>query len=91
MGLEGAPAGDSAPITIVDVETASIISARRRSASTVAKLIIKLLDNQKKSRTKQNRNFADQLSSQIPDMSTGRLTRNDWPRLMRGIPGHRYS
>ena len=45
-------------ITVVDVETPPIISARRRSASTVAKLIIKLLDNQKKSRTKQSRNFA---------------------------------
>ena len=45
-------------ITVVDVETPPIISARSRSASTVAKQIIKLLDNQKKSRTKQSRNFS---------------------------------
>ena len=86
VGLEGAPAKDSAPITLVDVETPLIISAR--SASTVAKLIIKLSDNQKKSRTKQSRNFPDQLTSQIADMShcQRRVTRNDWPREMRGIP-----
>ena len=80
VGLEGAPARDSATITHVDVETPPIISARRES--TVAKLIIKLSDNQKKSCTKQSRNFADQLSSQIPDMSTWqrRVMRNDWPR-----------
>ena len=50
VGLEGPPARGSAPGTLVDVETPPIISAR--SASTVAKLIIKLSNNQKKSRTK---------------------------------------
>ena len=42
-------------ITIVNVKTPLIISAPRYP---VAKLIIKLLDNQKKSRTKQSRNFS---------------------------------
>ena len=52
------------------------------SASTVAKLIIKLSDNQKKSRTKQSLYFADHLSSQIPYMSTlqRRVTSTDWLR-----------
>ena len=67
VGLEGPPARGSAPGTLVDVETPPIISAR--SASTVAKLIIKLSNNQKKSRTKKSRNFADHLTSQMADMS----------------------
>ena len=49
------------PGTLVDIETPPIISAR--SASTVAKIIIKLSNNKEKSRTKESRNFADHLTS----------------------------
>ena len=53
--------------TLSDVETPPIISAR--SASTVAKLIIKLSNNKEKSHTKQSRNFADHLTFQMADRS----------------------